>query len=258
VDSRGRIIEAKSTSWHSPAAYLYILRLDGPSLAWEYLRRNASYCVDWSRRHGADGGDPTSRWHIETFEDPQLDARVARPVWRVERDRRVGLQAAQASEGSDDTEGFSLWAIPGSKRLVHDGKHVLLTGFTGNDQLRIALGHDVRHGAPFEYVLRPSPHTDKTWQTFSKHWRPAPDKSDRPAAASRRPGRIALLHMRALQAFDGSRAGASQREIAKHVFGEEAVAKNWHPDSELRAQVRHLIRRASALVGGGYRTLIDQ
>lgn len=33
------------------AAYLYILSLDPPGRAWEYLRRNAAYGVDW-RRHG--------------------------------------------------------------------------------------------------------------------------------------------------------------------------------------------------------------
>lgn len=33
------------------AAYLYVLSLDGPDRAWEYLRRNAGYSADW-RRHG--------------------------------------------------------------------------------------------------------------------------------------------------------------------------------------------------------------
>jgi hypothetical protein len=33
------------------AAYLYALSLDGPGLAWEYLRRNGGYLADW-RRHG--------------------------------------------------------------------------------------------------------------------------------------------------------------------------------------------------------------
>ncbi|HFT4328118.1 TPA: DUF6499 domain-containing protein, partial [Klebsiella variicola] len=32
------------------AAYLYTLHLDGPALAWEYLRRNPDYRRDWLRR----------------------------------------------------------------------------------------------------------------------------------------------------------------------------------------------------------------
>ena len=29
--------------WYPTAAYLYVLHLDGPALAWEYLRRNFDY-----------------------------------------------------------------------------------------------------------------------------------------------------------------------------------------------------------------------
>ena len=29
--------------WYPTAAYLYVLHLDGPTLAWEYLRRNPGY-----------------------------------------------------------------------------------------------------------------------------------------------------------------------------------------------------------------------
>lgn len=34
---------------HPTAAYLYILSLDGPGVAWEYLRRNIGYAADWQR-----------------------------------------------------------------------------------------------------------------------------------------------------------------------------------------------------------------
>jgi len=64
------------------------------------------------------------------------------------------------------------------------------------------------------------------------------------------------MHMRALQALDGAQAGASQREIASVLFGEEVVAARWGTDSELRAQVRHLIRRARAYMRGDYRRLV--
>jgi hypothetical protein len=62
--------------------------------------------------------------------------------------------------------------------------------------------------------------------------------------------------MRALQALDGVLAGASQREIAVVLFGSEVVTEKWHSDGELRARVRYLIRRASALMNGGYRRLL--
>lgn len=33
--------------WAAPAAYLYALDLDGPALAWEYLRRHPGYRAAW-------------------------------------------------------------------------------------------------------------------------------------------------------------------------------------------------------------------
>lgn len=36
--------------WGISAAYLYVLDLDDPALAWEYLRRHPDYRADWIRR----------------------------------------------------------------------------------------------------------------------------------------------------------------------------------------------------------------
>lgn len=33
--------------WSVTAAYLYTLDLDGPALAWEYLRRHPGYRAEW-------------------------------------------------------------------------------------------------------------------------------------------------------------------------------------------------------------------
>jgi hypothetical protein len=67
--------------------------------------------------------------------------------------------------------------------------------------------------------------------------------------------RSALLHLRALQAPDAAQAGASHRQIAQTLFGLEVVMLRWHEDGELRAQIRHLLRRARAYMGGGYLAL---
>jgi hypothetical protein len=42
--------DPSSEPWYPTAAYLYVLHLDGPALAWEYLRRNPDYRLDWLRR----------------------------------------------------------------------------------------------------------------------------------------------------------------------------------------------------------------
>lgn len=43
---------------HPTAAYLYVVSLDPPGLAWEYLRRNAGYRADWARGGGDAASEP--------------------------------------------------------------------------------------------------------------------------------------------------------------------------------------------------------
>lgn len=51
-----------SAPWRAAAAYLYTLDLDGPALAWEYLRRNPAYRASWlGKRHRADA----ARWGLK-------------------------------------------------------------------------------------------------------------------------------------------------------------------------------------------------
>jgi hypothetical protein len=57
-----------------------------------------------------------------------------------------------------------------------------------------------------------------------------------------------MLHMRTLQALDGTLAGTSQRGVAEVLFGITTVAERWYEDSDLRAQVRRLIRRGQTLM----------
>lgn len=42
-----RHTDAASAPWRAAAAYLYALELDGPALAWEYLRRHPAYRAAW-------------------------------------------------------------------------------------------------------------------------------------------------------------------------------------------------------------------
>ena len=61
----------------------------------------------------------------------------------------------------------------------------------------------------------------------------------------------------ALQAYDGIQAGASHREIATALFGENVVKEDWCGRSGyLRLRVQRLVRTADQLVNGGYRDLL--
>ena len=81
--------DRSSQHWYPTAAYLYTLHLDGPALAWEYLRRNASYRRDWLRRRRKP--DAAQAWGLRLLEDPGLDARDAHPAWFPDHDGVVQL-----------------------------------------------------------------------------------------------------------------------------------------------------------------------
>lgn len=69
-----------SAPWAVSAAYLYTLDLDGPALAWEYLRRHPQYRVDWARRRFVSFG----RWGLRQRRRPA--SRRARRMSRLDRD----------------------------------------------------------------------------------------------------------------------------------------------------------------------------
>ncbi len=67
--------------WAVSAVYLYTLDLDGPALAWEYLRRHPQYRADWARRRFVSFG----RWGLRKRRGPA--SRCARRMSRLDRDR---------------------------------------------------------------------------------------------------------------------------------------------------------------------------
>lgn len=153
---------------------------------------------------------------------------------------------------------FSLWGVPGRKSILHDGRRLLLTGCTGRERLRLALRDDIEDGQPFAFVIPVGARGDASLKAASHVLAVMVGRGRRAnRTAAARPTRAALFHARALQALDGARAGASRREIALALFGAERVAVSWQPGSDLRSLMRHLIRRATALMEGEYRTLLS-
>lgn len=108
--------------WYPTAAYLYVLHLDGPALAWEYLRRNPDYRRDWLRRRRRP--DTAQAWGLRLLEDPALDARDAHPAWFPDHDAVV--QVYPDDDPPPEAHAFEFWRVPGRKQLIHDGKRLVL------------------------------------------------------------------------------------------------------------------------------------
>ncbi|SIR52644.1 transcriptional regulator domain-containing protein [Pseudacidovorax sp. RU35E] len=56
--------DAPPAPWCAGGAYLYLLELDGPALAWEYLRRHPSYRGGWQQGRWCRPDGELKRWGL--------------------------------------------------------------------------------------------------------------------------------------------------------------------------------------------------
>lgn len=244
--------EPSSDHWHPSAAYLYVLHLDDPALAWEYLRRDPDYRRDWLRRHRHP--EVAQRWGLRLLEDPGQDARDAHPAWFPDHDTVVQLYPD--ADPPPDAVAFDFWRIPGCKQLIHDGRRLVLVARQPGCCLRLAFSPALEDGMAYVHAIR-------ACQAPCVRYRALADELDKLRAASvatvavakPRPSPSSLIELHTLQALDGTLAGASLRTIAGVLFGSDAVAGVWHADGDLRARVRRLVQRGKKLMHGGYRRL---
>ncbi len=161
------------------------------------------------------------------------------------------------SDEPDSTVAFSLWKIPGRKSLLHTGIDLSLIARINQLPLRLLLTPQIQDGSAFSFRIAASADLPAAWAAVS-HVRAllGSQRSRAPVTAVRRPTRQALVHARSLQALDGEAAGASHRDIAAMIFGRNEVWQRWATNSELRAQLRYLLRRGHDHVQGGYRRLL--
>lgn len=264
-----RAPENTNAPWQATAAYLYLLRLDAPSLAWEYLRRSPAYRACWRGRGYRAPPGAAQSWGLAQLEDPDLDARRAHPVWDDRMPALLHIYAIDAPAGETAELGLDLWRIPGEKRLaaLPAGYALQVRDATGTVHfLRARLGPGVLDGQPALCTVPLDTRLHAQAALLAEH---AAHFAPRRAAAS---GQVhpalrhvyppvhavtqaSLHHLHALQALDGALAGASQRHIAEALYGAERMRTCWHADSALRAQVRHSLARGYALMRGGYRQL---
>ncbi|MEK6298713.1 MAG: DUF2285 domain-containing protein [Paraburkholderia tropica] len=245
--------DRSTDAWYPTAAYLYVLHLDGPALAWEYLRRHPDYRRDWLHRRRQP--EAAQAWGLRLLEDPALDARDAHPVWFPDHDAM--LQFYPDADPPPDAAVFEFWRIPGNKHLIHDGKRLVLTACWPGCCVRLALAPGLTDGMAYLYAVRAYAAPCAIYRTVAAEMdKLAMADETTPAASVRsRPTPTALLELHTLQALDATLAGASLREIAIGLFGDEAVAAGWYADGGLRSRVRRLTRRGQSLMRGGYRRL---
>ena len=234
--------------WRAAAAYLYVLTLGSISLAWEYLRRNPEYVLGC--RSVAEGTN-SSTWGLTAFENPELDARTAQPLWSQLPEGPLRIVPL---EDDPSCLTFSLWTIPGRKVLNHEASRLLLVVEVDGSRVHIAIHLALSSGDRFACAFSSGLPLAQQAARAQEAMRLL--SGGHIAQVVHAVRRDALVHMRTLQTLDAIHGNASQRDVADALFGLEDGTRRWHQDSELRARVRHYERRGRELVRGDYLQLL--
>jgi hypothetical protein len=156
----------------------------------------------------------------------------------------------------DHPDSFDLLAIPYPVTVLRspDGEHVLIGSGASALRLDVLSGSLLAGPVHLEYCLSGFAGLDPKIMTLRKLL--ALERLGRLPATLCPPSRKADRWRMTLQAHDGMRAGASQREIAIALFGEQRVNADWEA-GYLRTRIQRLIRTAEKMIrGGGYRLLL--
>ena len=174
-------------------------------------------------------------------------------MWTAGTEELLQVRAASAHDATSRPV-FNLWRIAGRKHLAHAGSHLIITAEQGPHRVRASLSTELKGDAACGFAVPLDAHLRTRLLEYQAQARALLGEASRPSA--RQASRASLLHLHALQALDGSQAGARHRDIAAALFGAADMQHRWTADSELRAQVRHLLTRAQGFMRGGYLALV--
>lgn len=190
-------------------------------------------------------------------EDPGLAAPDARIIWHADLDPGALLVAAVPvdARGPDslDPQQLAPWLTLAIGRDGHE--HAVLSDGWHHIRLDLETGSLVSGPVILHYHLHGRLNAEtrllplRRFLHLCRHRRFAaslfPDDS--------RVSRGLIL----LRVHDALWAGASHRQIADALFGEERVTRDWRDPSEsLRSRIRRLAAEARSMARGGYRSLM--
>ncbi len=224
-------------------------RLTVPGFAWEFLRRNPDYRAEFARDEASGrAGEPRldARWGLRFPVDPALPASHAEVFWREEV--APGLVVPMIADTAGQGRPARTPSALGRPRRGEDGLHVRLTA-----GLQLLFRGETRPDGPVLVVLSFD-------QDFGLRVR-AVEALQRAAAGRGQPRshltpaqRTRLA--RSLAALDGAQRSDSYRDIARTIFGAEALEREDWRTASIRDVTIRLVRTGRALMRGGYLKLL--
>lgn len=262
--------------WRDRASYEYTRSLPKSGWAWEYVRRNPNlrrlaFETVRAREPGGFPPWPTraapvlctspdlEKWGLLFFDDLDKTAEDALVFWR--RDvcpAVVPVWAIEVDTDTGDTARFNLSDLECEACLLRAGgaEHVLLKTDGRTVQL-VWNGADIRSKS----LLLTAPiglfsGTEELEGTVMRRLLDLQRHGRIRACLFEPDPRGGRLQM-CLQALDGRLAGASWRQVASAIFGEERASEEWaSPSRSLLDRTRRLFWRGLAYMKGQYREFL--
>jgi hypothetical protein len=242
---------AMLTSKSKCDGYGWMLELSAEGWAWEFLRRNADYKRDFATFAGADQKSSAAaalRWGLLKFSDPEIDARTAIVFWSPAHNHSV-LPLVTAGKGNSGL-GNVKCKISMLQTADDPQRHVLFS--CGGRFLQLAISGSGEFGN-VRYLVDAFPEHNSTRKLTALrrlgdliHY-----KRLRAELYSRQRRGPRLLHL--IEILDSYVKDPSHRSIARCLFGEERVDKEWE---NLRDHVRRAIAAGRKMTQSGYLGLL--
>jgi hypothetical protein len=222
--------------------------------AWEWLRRRSEYVEAWSVMPNAGSAD-ARKWGLHEFEDPNVDARSARPIWTREVVRLV-LEAG-AERCLPGTDALDIARYAHLAHMVEDGVRQRLLLSDGAHSIRLDIAGAAVLDGPvrLHYRLQGMASLAGPLLTLRRlqHFAIRHRFSRALDPAEPRWRRMILL----LRACDGMSEGATQRDLAALLLDPASSDSRWRVEQpSVRSRAQRLAHGARSIAAGGFWRLL--
>ena len=251
---------APELDWRDSASYAPLLDADRSLFAWEWLRRDSSYCAAAGRALPGCVGerryDPAAAaFGLVGFEPPHLRVPHARPLWRRELLAQVLPAGHGGTRGADDLFLFERLREVAVLLTGSDTEHLLLSDGLRAVRLDGPPGLFSRGPQCLRYRVEGLAAAEPRLLTLQRFLMLCRTGRFGRSLHPREPRARRWVLM--LRAWDALVSGADQRRIAMELLGRSAGEPRWRSrEPSLRSQAQRLVRSARILAGGGYRALL--
>ena len=248
--------------WIDGTAYASLLEIERAGFAWEWLRRQPEY--ETAARRALDRcwigqrleDSRALAWNLHAFEDPDLPAPEARPVWIAAAHPWVVRAAAEWS--GNDEDALDLGRLGPAVTLVFstDAERLLLTDGYRSIRLDLSGSGIARSPVRLSYELAGIETLERPLLVLRRLRALAITGRFRPSLHPR--FRRAHRMVQLLRTHDALRAGASQADIAQVLLRQNLERSRWRIHSpSIRSQAQRLVAAARHMSKSGFWRLLE-